>query len=114
VPANLAAREITRATATLQAIDAGGPIDTLRKFVRTGIVAYLCLHAGMASAAGGEAPDWIQWAVLGAIALLVIGVLLRMVIAARFPKGYGAWARSRRDAFADQNAKWDADDEARR
>lgn len=70
----------------------------------------LALHATSAQAATADAPEWIQWAVLGAIALLVIGVALRMIIAARFPKGYGSWARSRREEFAARNARWDADD----
>ena len=74
----------------------------------------LVFYAGIANAAAGDPPEWIQWAVLGAIALLVVGVLLRMIIAARFPKGYGAWARSRRDTFAESNAKWETDDERRR
>jgi hypothetical protein len=84
--------------------------DRSRKTLRA-LVATSGLYAGMARAATGDAPEWIQWAVLGAIALLVIGVGLRMILAARFPKGYGAWARSRRDEFADRNAKWDAGDE---
>jgi hypothetical protein len=64
-----------------------------------------------ALAANADPAEWIQWAVLGAIALLVIGVALRMILAARFPKGYGAWARSRREEFQERNAKWDAGDE---
>jgi hypothetical protein len=58
--------------------------------------------------------DWLPWLVLGAIGLFVAGVVLRMFIAARFPKGYGAWARSRRDSFAERNAQWDRGDEKRR
>ena len=58
---------------------------------------------------------WIAWVVLGAVALFVIGIVLRMILSARFPKGYGAWARSRRDAFAQRNAEWDrSDEDARR
>jgi hypothetical protein len=64
-----------------------------------------------ALAANGDPAGWIQWAVLGAIALLVLGVALRMILAARFPKGYGAWARSRREEFQERNAKWDAGDD---
>lgn len=56
------------------------------------------------SASGAE---WIPWVVLSAIALFVVGIMLRMIVSARFPKGYGAWARSRRDAFAERNAEWD-------
>ena len=59
--------------------------------------------------------DWIAWVVLGAVALFVVGIVLRMILSARFPKGYGAWARSRRDAFAQRNAEWDrADEDPRR
>jgi hypothetical protein len=76
-------------------------------------VAACALHAGIARAAIDDSPEWIQWAVLGAIALLVLGVALRMILAARFPKGYGAWARSRRDEFAQRNARWDAEDDAK-
>lgn len=56
---------------------------------------------------------WLPWLVLVAIALLVAGIALRMIIAAQFPKGYGAWARSRRDNFAKNTAQWDRDDESR-
>lgn len=58
--------------------------------------------------------EWLQWIVLGAIALLVAGIALRMLLAARFPKGYGTWARSRRDSFAHNNAQWEREDEARK
>ena len=78
------------------------------------LIAASVTYAGVAQAAIDDSPEWIQWAVLGAIALLVLGVLLRMILAARFPKGYGTWARSRREEFAERNAKWDADDEAKR
>ena len=67
-----------------------------------------------AEADGGDAA-WLAWLVLGAIALFVAGVALRMFIAARFPKGYAGWARSRRDSFAERNAQWDrSDDEVRK
>jgi len=69
---------------------------------------------GLAHAASGDSSEWVQWAVLGAIALLVLGVALRMILAARFPKGYGAWAKSRRDEFAERNAKWDSGDDSTR
>jgi hypothetical protein len=62
------------------------------------------------SATGEGVTEWLPWIVLGAIALLVAGIALRMFIAARFPKGYSAWARSRRDTFAERNAQWDEDD----
>ena len=55
--------------------------------------------------------EWLPWLVLGAVALFVAGLVLRMVLAARFPKGYRAWARSRRDAFAERNDTWDRADE---
>ena len=91
--------------------------DRAHLAVRPAVRAFLAIgltHAGYAHAASDDSPQWIQWAVLGAIALLVIGVALRMILAARFPKGYGNWARSRRDEFADRNAKWDAEDDAKR
>ena len=55
--------------------------------------------------------DWVAWVVLGSVALFVIGIGLRMILSARFPKGYGAWARSRREGFAQRNAEWDRGDE---
>ena len=69
-----------------------------------------------ASSAANAAPadgtrDWLPWVILGAVVVFVIGVLLRMFIAARFPKGYRAWARSRRDEFAQRNDDWDRADE---
>ena len=60
-------------------------------------------------ATGDGLTEWLPWIVLGAIALLVAGIALRMLIAARFPKGYSAWAQSRRDSFAERNAQWDED-----
>lgn len=68
----------------------------------------------VAAATNDGLADWLPWLVLGAIGLFVAGVALRMFIAARFPKGYGAWARSRRDSFAERNAQWDRGDEERR
>ena len=67
----------------------------------------------IAATDGGDA-GWLAWLVLGAIALFVAGIALRMFIAARFPKGYGAWARGRRDSFAERNAQWDRDDDDRK
>lgn len=55
--------------------------------------------------------DSLPWIVLGAIALFAVGVGLRTVLGARFPKGYGAWAKSRRDSFAQRNAQWDSEDD---
>ena len=66
------------------------------------------------AAADGGSADWLPWLVLGAIVLFVAGIALRMFIAARFPKGYGAWASSKREDFANNNAKWDREDETRK
>ena len=66
------------------------------------------------AAAGDGGVEWLPLIVLGAIVLFIVGVALRMFIAARFPKGYDAWARSRRDSFAERNAQWDGDDELRK
>lgn len=64
------------------------------------------------AAAGAEvSAGWLPWVVLGAIALFVGGVVVRMVLAARFPGGYKRWAASRRDAFAERNESWDKADE---
>ena len=71
-------------------------------------VASLPAHA--ASAADSTA-EWLPWLVLGGVALFVVGLLVRMMLAARFPKGYRAWARSRRDAFAKRNEAFDRADE---
>lgn len=71
--------------------------------------------APAALAAPWPGDGWAPWIVLGAIAAFVLGVIVRMVLAARFPKGYRRWAASRRDAFAERNEAWDrADDEFRR
>lgn len=55
---------------------------------------------------------WLPWLVLGAIALFVAGVAVRMILAARFPRGYRRWARARREDFAARNERWDEDDDA--
>lgn len=58
---------------------------------------------------------WLPTLVLGGIALFVVGVLVRMFFAARFPRGYRQWAERRRDTFAERNEAWDrADEEQRR
>lgn len=58
---------------------------------------------------------WLPWLVVGAIVLFIAGIVVRMIVAARFPKGYREWAASRRDAFAERNEDWDrADDDFRR
>ena len=81
------------------------------------------LAATFASLASGRAygassvgaAEWLPWLILGAVGVFVVGVLLRMFLAARFPKGYRTWARSRRDEFAQRNDAWDrADDEFRK
>lgn len=58
-----------------------------------------------------EFTDWLPWIVLGAIALFVAGVAVRMVLAARFPQGYKQWAHLRRQKFAARNDAWDREDE---
>jgi len=58
-----------------------------------------------------DVTGWLPWLIGGAIALVVAGIIVRMILAARFPKGYKAWATSRRDSFAARNEDWDRDDE---
>jgi len=80
-------------------------------------VAIACLAALAASsarAAGETFADWLPALVLGGIALFVVGVLLRMFLAARFPRGYREWAERRRDTFAERNEAWDREDEEQR
>lgn len=55
--------------------------------------------------------DWLPWLVGGGIAVFVLAVGLRMIIAARFPKGYRSWAARRRERFASNNETWDREDE---
>ena len=77
-------------------------------------VAIAGLAAGAASsarAADGGAADWLPAIVLGGIALFVAGVLVRMFLAARFPRGYRQWAERRRDKFAERNEAWDREDD---
>jgi hypothetical protein len=64
-----------------------------------------------AQAPTAEGRDWIAWLVIGAIALFVVGVVLRMIFSARFPQGYRHWARSRRESFEAHNEAWDRADE---
>ena len=61
-------------------------------------------------AAEGDATLWLRWVVVGAIVVLVLGIMARMVLAARFPKGYRAWAAQRRDSFAARNEAFDRAD----
>jgi hypothetical protein len=58
-----------------------------------------------------DTDGWLSWLVIGAIVLLVAGIALRMVLAARFPKGYRAWAKARRERFDANNEAWDRADE---
>ena len=75
----------------------------------------MMLAAGSVRAASVDGTSsWIPWLILGAIGLPVVGVALRMFLAARFPKGYREWAQSRSDSFAENNAKWDSEDEGRK
>lgn len=63
------------------------------------------------AAAHGDPTTWLPWIVIGAIVVLVIGIAVRMVIAARFPKGYRAWAAERRESFAERTEAFDRADE---
>jgi hypothetical protein len=70
----------------------------------------LALVAVPAKAADVE-PSWWAWGTLGAIGLIVAGIVVRMILAARFPEGYRAWARGRRESFAQRNEEWDRAEE---
>ena len=48
---------------------------------------------------------------IGAIVLIVAGIVARMVLAARFPRNFREWARDRRESFAEHNDAWDRSDE---
>ena len=78
--------------------------------------ATLSLLAAPPAVAASELPqDWLVWIVIGGIGLLVVGIVLRMVLAARFPKGYRDWAARKRESFDANNDAWDrADEEFRR
>jgi hypothetical protein len=54
---------------------------------------------------------WLPWLVIGAIVLVAVGIAVRMVLAARFPRGYRDWAARRRDSFAANTEAWDREDE---
>lgn len=87
----------------------------MNALVRNVIAAAGAGAAGAVVAAPSDTLDWLPWIVLGGIALFVVGIVVRMILAAWFPKGYRQWARARRDAFAQRNEAWDkADDEFRR
>jgi hypothetical protein len=70
--------------------------------------------ASSAQAADDGVAAWPPVIVLGGIALFVAGVLVRMFIAARFPRGFRQWAAQRRDEFAARNEAWDREDEESR
>lgn len=73
-------------------------------------VGLLAISPAFAAAEEG-ATGWLPWLVLGAVALVVGGIALRMIFAARFPAGYKAWAARKRDAFSSRNEAWDREDE---
>lgn len=56
----------------------------------------------------------LTWFILGAVVVIFLGVIVRMILAARFPKGYRSWAASRRESFAARNEAWDRADEQER
>jgi hypothetical protein len=78
------------------------------------IAAVAALAATAARADGDGIREWLPTLVLGGIALFVAGVLVRMFLAARFPRGYRQWAERRRDRFAERNEAWDREDEEHR
>ena len=80
--------------------------------LRNGCIALApALLAPPALGSEGNASLWWSWLVIGAIVLLVAGIVARMVLAARFPRNYREWARERRDDFAARNDAWDRRDE---
>lgn len=56
----------------------------------------------------------LTWFILGAVVVIFLGVIVRMILAARFPKGYRSWTASRRESFAARNEAWDRADEQER
>lgn len=56
----------------------------------------------------------LSWFILGAVVVIFLGVIVRMILAARFPKGYQSWAAGRRESFAARNEAWDRADEQER
>lgn len=75
------------------------------------LAAGIATASASAWAAEGDSASWLPWLVIGAIVLLVLGIVARMVLAARFPKGYRAWAAERRDSFAERNEAFDRAEE---
>jgi hypothetical protein len=45
--------------------------------------------------------------------LFVVAIDLRLVFAARFPRGYAGWARRRRDKFAARRDAWEREERER-
>ena len=86
---------------------------TARRFgvPRNAIAVASALFAAPALAFQGDVSSWWSWLVIGAIVLIVAGIITRMVLAARFPRNYREWARARRDGFAARNETWDRSDE---
>lgn len=84
---------------------------TRRRIVSVAVAGFVAGVASPARAADGGAADWLPAIVLGGIALFVAGVLVRMFLAARFPRGYRQWAERRRDKFAERNDAWDREDD---
>lgn len=84
------------------------------RFPAVAIACLAALAASPARAAGEALAEWLPTIVLGGIVLFVAGVLVRMFLAARFPRGYREWAARRRDKFAERNDAWDREDEEHR
>ena len=63
------------------------------------------------AASGDRSAEWVPWIVLAAIALFVVGLLLRTILAARFPKGYRSWASRNSESFAARNEAWERQDD---
>jgi hypothetical protein len=86
---------------------------TMTPAVYIAVLAFAASPAHAAMGTGGD--DWLPWLVIGAIAVLVAGIAIRMILSARFPKGYRKWAAERRGSFDANNEAWDrADEEFRR
>jgi uncharacterized membrane protein (DUF485 family) len=76
-------------------------------------VAVLAALAPATAAAAPAETNLVTWLILGAIALFVVAIVLRMVFAARFPRGYAGWARRRRDKFAARRDAWEREERER-
>jgi hypothetical protein len=82
----------------------------LRRHARVAVLAAL---APATAAAAPAETTFVTWLILGAIALFVVAIVLRMVFAARFPRGYAGWARRRRDKFAARRDAWEREERER-